>query len=206
MMLHDIIPPEACKLSEKMDEAYDSGDYARYRELEKEFGELCRKHREKERAEYLEVFGIDIDDYSDLSYKLLSLDYGRKENATVAAAKEADEHGYVVYVTLIYLYTRSRREKFKRNVFEGQLLRGYDSFGDYVTGILQEISEEGLVENLEFQHVEDDKHVVVSGLTKMKITPKGTDYLIHDPVMKKIKKIMQNGVGYVTQMTEKLPK
>lgn len=206
MMLYDVVPPEACKLTEKMDEAYNAGDYDRYRELEDEFGELCRKHREKEREEYLEVFGIDINDYSDKSYKLLSLDYGRKENATMAKAKEVDERGYVTYVTLIYLYTRSRRDKFKKNVFERQLLRGCDFSGGYVTGILKELSEKELIDNVVFQHVEGDKYVLASNLTKMNITPKGIDYLIHDPIMKKIKRIIQNGVGYLTQLTERLPK
>lgn len=206
MMLHDVIPPEACKLSEKMDKAYDAGDYDRYRELEAEFGALCRKHREKEREEYWEVFGLDINDYSDKSYKLLNLDYGRKENAIMAKAKEVDERGYVAYVILIYLYTRSRRDTFEKNVFERQLLRGYDFSGDYMTGILKELSEKELIDNIVFQHVEGNKYVLASNLTKMNITPKGIDYLIHEPVMKKIKRIMQNGVGYVTQLTEYLPK
>ena len=75
-----------------------------------------------------------------------------------------------------------------------------------MTGILKELSEKELIDNVVFQHVEGDKYVLASNLTKMNITPKGIDYLIHEPAMKKIKRIMQNGVGYVTQMTERLPK
>lgn len=147
-----------------------------------------------------------IDNYSDYSYKLLDLDYGRKTNATIAEAKETDEYGYIVYKILIYLYTRGDGLKFEKEVFEKQLLEGYDPSGNYITGILRELSDNGFIENISFQHVEDEMYRVTSNLKKMKITSKGTDYLLHDPVMKKMQKIMRNGAGYITQLTDCLPK
>lgn len=77
MMLHTMTPEkiECCK---KMDEAYEAGDFEEYRRLDKEYDRILKEQHEKERAEYLEVFGIDIDTYSDYSYKLLDLEAGRR--------------------------------------------------------------------------------------------------------------------------------
>lgn len=202
-----IIPSdEVMKCLDEMEIAKKEGDKHRWKLLDKKLGDILAKEHEQEREEYLEVFGLDIDDYSDYSYKFLDLDYGRKTNATIAKAKETDEHGYTVYKILIYLYTRRDGLKFEKDVFEEQILEGYDPSGDYVTSILRELSDNGLIENIVFQHVEDDKYVLKSGLTKMKITSKGTDYLLHDSVMKKMQRIMRNGAGYITQLTDCLPK
>ena len=202
-----ILPSEeVMKCLDEMEIAEKAGDKYTWKLLDKKLGDILEKEHEKEREEYLEVFGLDIDNYSDYSYKLLDLDYGRKTNATIAKAKETDEHGYTVYKILIYLYTRKDGLKFEKDVFEEQLLEGYDPSGDYVTGILRELSDNGFIENISFQHVEDETYRVASNLKKMKITAKGTDYLLYDPVMKKMQKIMRNGAGYITQLTDCLPK
>lgn len=77
MMLHNMTP-EQIECSKKMDKAYEAGNFEEYRRLDKEYEKILKEQHEKERAEYLEVFGIDINTYSDYSYKLLDLEAGRR--------------------------------------------------------------------------------------------------------------------------------
>lgn len=75
------------KLEREIDEALKCDNIQRARELNEEMGNLYRREYEEERAEYLEVFGIDIDRYDDFSYRLLNLKEGRKRKAMAEVSK-----------------------------------------------------------------------------------------------------------------------
>jgi hypothetical protein len=69
MMIKETIPGVDNYIT-KMHVAEQAGDMEEYWRLDAEAGELIKEWREKERAEYLEIFGIDIDEYPDYSYRL----------------------------------------------------------------------------------------------------------------------------------------
>lgn len=69
-MMLKFTSPEREAYYEEMDKAMSDGDMEKYKEIYQSYTDFVKKEYQKERAEYLEIFGIDIDKYPDYSYRL----------------------------------------------------------------------------------------------------------------------------------------
>ena len=72
---------------DRMNEAEMAGNIDEYDRLDGELTKILQEEHEKERQEYLDVFGIDIDRYGDMSYKFLNLEEGRKRKAMAEGSR-----------------------------------------------------------------------------------------------------------------------
>ncbi|MBK5077083.1 YjcQ family protein [Lactococcus lactis] len=98
-----------------------------------------------------------------------------------------DDFFYISYKILAYLYHAMKKgEKIDPGVFDPQ---NYRVSYPYLNDILEELKENGYIKGISFIETKDGK--LINGLSDIKITIKGIEYLDENSMMKKAYKTLK---------------
>lgn len=106
-----------------------------------------------------------------------------------------DDYHFLVFKILTYLYGCMQcKFPFEKIVFLKRIISDNDVAEEYVTRILQDMQEDGLIKGLVFKKTWGNEYLLVNDYEDMKITPKGIQYLHENSMMEKVKKAVLEGV------------
>ena len=110
-----------------------------------------------------------------------------------------DDYNVLVFRILLYLYGCLKRQySFENEGFYAAL--GTKVNEAYLSDILRNMSNDGLIKGAVFTHVWGDEYVLASSYDELKITPDGIVYLQENSTMKKVKEMLLDSAEIIVKL------
>lgn len=111
-----------------------------------------------------------------------------------------DDYDVVVYRVLVYLYAVLKHKIIFEDAIFRQAVRKNVESDEYFTSILRMMQEENLIEGLQFSETWGGDCILISELSKARITANGIHYLRENNMMNKVGSVLKESADIIASL------